>query len=209
MRLYGYKRRKRQKVALLLAFLISSLVIFAIIISNWLENMLIDAFEDKAKLKIVEITNTSILQVLQEQKVDYDDIVKFEKSKDTSFIKIDTIYLNKIISNWVLMINKRINKLTPVEVEFKLGYLLKNIFFNQFGPTLKGNVLYVSAVSYDWQSEFNSAGINQTVHRIYLNLNFEGHMLFLKKKGTFKIPQRILIAENVYIGEVPKVYIGK
>lgn len=209
MRLYGYKKRRRQKVALLLAFLISSLIIFAIIISNWLENMLIDAFEDKAKLKIVEITNTSVLQVLQGQKVDYDDIVKIEKSKDTSFIKIDTIYLNKIISNWVLMINRRINKLTPVEIEFKLGYLFKNIFLNRFGPTLKGNVLYVSAVSYDWQSEFKSAGINQTVHRIYLNLNFEGHMLFLKKKGTFKVPQRILIAENVYIGEVPKVYIGK
>lgn len=125
MRLYGYKKRRRQKVALLLAFLISGLIIFAIIISNWLENMLINAFEDKAKLKIVEITNISVLQILQDQKVNYDDIVKFEKSKDTSFIKIDTISLNKIISNWVLMINKRINKLTPVEVEFKLGYLFK------------------------------------------------------------------------------------
>ncbi|WAM31367.1 sporulation protein YunB [Caldicellulosiruptor naganoensis] len=108
-----------------------------------------------------------------------------------------------------MLINQKISKNTPVVVEFKLGYIFKTIFFNQFGPSLKGHVLYISAVSYDWQSEFKSAGINQTVHRIYLNLNFEGHMLFLKKKRSFKIPQRILIAENIYIGEVPKVYIGK
>lgn len=209
MRFYGYKKRRCQKAAVLLAFLVLCLIICIGIISNWLENMLIDAFEDKAKLEIINAVNTSILQVLQDQKIEYDDIVKIEREKNTSFIKIDAIYLNRIISNWALMINKKISKLTPVEIKFKLGYLFKNIFLNRFGPTLKGNVLYVSAVSYNWQSEFKSAGINQTVHRIYLNLNFEGRMLFLKKKKTFIVPQRILIAENIYIGEVPKVYIGK
>ncbi|WP_235374952.1 hypothetical protein [Caldicellulosiruptor naganoensis] len=57
--------------------------------------MLIDAFEDRVKQKITEITNYSVLQVLQHQRVEYDDIVKFEKktkvhplSRLTPFIQI-------------------------------------------------------------------------------------------------------------------------
>lgn len=209
MRFYNYNRRRCQKALVLLAFLIFALFTLSIFIEIWLENYLIEAFENKAKQKIVEVTNQAVLQVLQQQKIKYDDVVKVEKGEKPSLIKIDTIVLNKEAANLILLINQKAKTLTPVEVEFRLGYIFNNIFFNQFGPLLRGNVIYISAVSYNWQSDFNSAGINQTVHRIYLNLKFEGHFLFLRTKRKVTLLQRIPIAENIYIGEVPKVYIGK
>ncbi|ADQ03855.1 sporulation protein YunB [Caldicellulosiruptor owensensis OL] len=210
MRFYNYNRCKCQKALVLLAFLIFALFTLAIFIEVWLENYLIEVFEDKAKQKIIEVTNQAILQILQLQKIKYDDVVKVERGeKAPSFIKIDTIVLNKEAADLILLINQKTKNLTPLKVEFRLGYIFNNIFFNQFGPLLKGNVIYISAVSYDWQSEFNSAGINQTVHRIYLKLKFEGHFLFLRVKRKLTLLQRIPIAENIYIGEVPKVYIGK
>ncbi len=141
---------------------------------------------------------------MQQQKIKYNDIVKVEKGERTSLIKIDTVVLNKEVANLILVINQKVKMLTPLEIKFRLGYIFNNIFFNKFGPLLKGNVIYVSAVSYNWQSDFNSAGINQTVHRIYLNLKFEGHFLFLREKRKVIMFQRIPIAENIYIGEVPK-----
>ncbi|ADQ07958.1 sporulation protein YunB [Caldicellulosiruptor hydrothermalis 108] len=209
MRFYNYNRRRCQKALVLLAFLIFALFTLAIFIEVWLENYLIEAFEDRAKQKIVEVTNQAVLQILQQQKIKYDDVVKIEKGEKSSLIKIDTVVLNKEAANLILVINQKVKMLTPLEVEFRLGYVFNNIFFNQFGPLLRGNVIYISAVSYNWQSDFNSAGINQTVHRIYLNLKFEGHFLFLRTKRKVTLLQRIPIAENIYIGEVPKVYIGK
>ncbi|ADQ47074.1 sporulation protein YunB [Caldicellulosiruptor kronotskyensis 2002] len=209
MRFYNYNRRRCQKALVLLAFLIFALFTLAIFIEIWLENYLIEAFEYRAKQKIVEVTNQAVLQVLQQQKIKYDDVVKVEKGEKPSLIKIDTVVLNKEAANLILLINQKAKTLTPVEVEFRLGYIFNNIFFNQFGPVLRGNIMYISAVSYNWQSDFNSAGINQTVHRIYLNLKFEGHFLFLRTKRKVTLLQRIPIAENIYIGEVPKVYIGK
>ncbi|WAM35933.1 sporulation protein YunB [Caldicellulosiruptor acetigenus] len=209
MRFYNYNRRRCQKALVLLAFLIFALFTLAIFIEIWLENYLIEAFEDKAKQKIIEVTNQAVLQVLQQQKIKYDDVVKIEKGEKSSLIKIDTVALNKEVANLILVINQKIKVLTPLQVEFRMGYIFNNIFFNQFGPLLRGNIMYISAVSYNWQSDFNSAGINQTVHRIYLNLKFEGHFLFLRTKRKVTLIQRIPIAENIYIGEVPKVYIGK
>jgi len=168
-----------------------------------------EAFENKAKQKIIEVTNQAVLQVLQQQKIKYDDVVKVEKGEKSSLIKIDTVVLNKEAANLILVINQKVKMLTPLQVEFRMGNIFNNMFFNQFGPLLRGNVMYISAVSYNWQSDFNSAGINQTVHRIYLNLKFEGHFLFLRAKRKVTLLQRIPIAENIYIGEVPKVYIGK
>jgi len=209
MRFYNYNRRRCQKALVLLAFLIFALFTLAIFIEVWLENYLIEAFEDKAKQKIIEVTNQAVLQVLQQQKIKYDDVVKVEKGENSSLIKIDTVVLNREAANLILMINQKVKTLTPLGIEFRLGYIFNNIFFNQFGPLLRGNVIYISAASYNWQSDFNSAGINQTVHRIYLNLKFEGHFLFLRAKRKVTLLQRIPIAENIYIGEVPKVYIGK
>lgn len=209
MRFYNYNRRRCQKALVLLAFLIFALLTLAIFIEIWLENYLIEAFEDKAKQKIIEVTNQAVLQVLQQQKIKYDDVVKIEKREKSSLIKIDTVALNKEVASLILMINQKIKLFTPLQVEFRMGYIFNNIFFNQFGPLLRGNVLYISAVSYNWQSDFNSAGINQTIHRIYLNLKFEGHFLILRTKRKVTLIQRIPIAENIYIGEVPKVYIGK
>jgi len=209
MRFYNYNRRRCQKALVLLAFLIFALFTLAIFIEVWLENYLIEAFEDKAKQKIIEVTNQAVLQVLQQQKIKYDDVVKVEKGENSSLIKIDTVVLNREAANLILVINQKVKMLTPLQVEFRMGNIFNNMFFNQFGPLLRGNVMYISAVSYNWQSDFNSAGINQTVHRIYLNLKFEGHFLFLRAKRKVTLLQRIPIAENIYIGEVPKVYIGK
>ncbi len=57
MRFYNYNRQRCQKALVLLAFLIFVLFSVTIFIEIWLENYLIEAFEDKAKQKIIEVTN--------------------------------------------------------------------------------------------------------------------------------------------------------
>lgn len=107
MRFYNYNRRRCQKALVLLAFLIFALFTLAIFIEIWLENYLIEAFEDKAKQKIIEVTNQAVLQVLQQQKIKYDDVVKVEKGENSSLIKIDTVALNKEVANLILVINQK------------------------------------------------------------------------------------------------------
>lgn len=209
MRFYNYKRYKCQRVLILLAFLIIVILTLIYLLSSHIENALFLAFEDKAKQKIIEISNKSILEVIDSHKINYNDIVFLEQKGEASFIRIDTIYINKLISNWILSINQKMDNLMPMKIRFKLGYLFKNIFFYDMGPTIEGRVLSVSAISSDIQSDFKSAGINQTIHRLYLIIDFDVNILFLSNKKDFNVIQKVPIAENIYVGEVPKVYIGK
>ena len=55
-------------------------------------------------------------------------------------------------------------------------------------------------------SEFTSQGINQTLHRVYLNLSCE--VTILTPYNTIKqmIENQVLIAESVIVGTVPDAY---
>lgn len=55
----------------------------------------------------------------------------------------------------------------------------------------------------DLKSEFVSVGINQTLHRIYLDINCEIGIVTPLKKTVETISNQILLLENVIVGIVP------
>ena len=61
-------------------------------------------------------------------------------------------------------------------------------------------------VETDLKSEFNEAGINQTLHRIYLEVRC--HVSILTPYDTIEetITNQVLLAEGVIIGNIPDTY---
>jgi hypothetical protein len=55
-------------------------------------------------------------------------------------------------------------------------------------------------------SQFSHAGINQTLHRIYLNVNCKVTILTPFDTIEENITNQVLIAEAVIVGEVPSNY---
>ena len=78
-----------------------------------------------------------------------------------------------------------------------------------FGPEITFRVLQVGSVICSFESEFTSAGINQTVHSIYLDVTSEVSVVL--PSGTKKISTvtEVMVAESLIVGEVPDIYWGK
>lgn len=55
-------------------------------------------------------------------------------------------------------------------------------------------------------SQFSHAGINQTLHRIYLNVSCSVSILTPFDTIEEKIENQVLISEAVIVGEVPSTY---
>ena len=55
-------------------------------------------------------------------------------------------------------------------------------------------------------SEFSSVGINQTRHRIYLNLDCSIGILAPFKTIKKDVSSKVLLTETVIVGEVPSTY---
>ncbi len=64
----------------------------------------------------------------------------------------------------------------------------------------------VGNVETDLVSQFSQSGINQTLHRIYLNVNCTVTILTPFDTIDQSITNQVLIAEAVIVGDVPSTY---
>ena len=87
-----------------------------------------------------------------------------------------------------------------------LGSALGLKLFSAQGPKIHIKIANVGNVDTKLVSEFTSQGINQTLHRVYLNLSCE--VTILTPYNTIKqmIENQVLIAESVIVGTVPDAY---
>ena len=67
-------------------------------------------------------------------------------------------------------------------------------------------VLSIGNVETDLRSEFIAQGINQTLHRVYLQIKCEVKILTPFNLITQSIDNQVLLLENVIVGHVPNTY---
>lgn len=61
-------------------------------------------------------------------------------------------------------------------------------------------------VETDLRTEFVEAGINQTLHRIYLELNCKVNILTPFETIEEEVINQVLLVEGVIIGDIPDTY---
>lgn len=74
------------------------------------------------------------------------------------------------------------------------------------GPGVPIRISSIGNVETDLRSEFTAQGINQTLHRVYLQVECEISILTPFENITEKITNQVLIAENVIVGKIPNTY---
>ena len=74
------------------------------------------------------------------------------------------------------------------------------------GPIIHIKISSIGNVKTDLKSEFSSQGINQTLHRVYLQVECEVNILTPFDNIKRRITNQVLIAENVIVGHIPETY---
>lgn len=74
------------------------------------------------------------------------------------------------------------------------------------GPGVPIRISSIGNIETDLRSEFSAQGINQTLHRVYLQVICEVSVLTPFKDISEKITNQVLIAENVIVGKIPNTY---
>ncbi|MEZ0537697.1 sporulation protein YunB [Caldicellulosiruptoraceae bacterium PP1] len=193
-----------------MAFILIFLIIVFTVLSYYIENKFEEVFVIKSKGIVTEIINNQILNLINANNISYDQFVISKSTNNgIDIVTIDNLKINKIISQLILNINKKLNQLYPIKIKLKFGYFFSNVFFIDMGPEITAQIISINIISPKVKSEFLSAGINQTIHRLNLDLNVECVLLLShsKKKTTYN--QKIPLVEQVYIGKIPTIYFNK
>ena len=79
-------------------------------------------------------------------------------------------------------------------------------FLKNFGPQFDIELEAAGNVKTDVKTEFESFNVNQTMHKIYLDL--EASISILTPIGSFgkNVNSKVLLTEAVIVGDVPETY---
>ncbi len=74
------------------------------------------------------------------------------------------------------------------------------------GPGIKIRISSIGDVETDLRSEFTAQGINQTLHRVYLQVKCNVNILTPFDNIAREITNQVLLIENVIVGNIPNTY---
>ena len=89
-----------------------------------------------------------------------------------------------------------------------LGVLFGNHILSQTGPEIKLRIRPLSVSSIDFETEFETQGINQTKYKVYMELTSEVKVLAPFTEETFQIATIVPVAEAIILGSVPGSYVN-
>lgn len=204
-----YKKRPKNKrvfsVFLVFIILISSLLYYRFIILN----NIFDICSSTVYSYSNDAVNSAVLKVFKTG-TNYQDFIKIEKNEygEITLISADSYLINTT--------NKEIVKETKNSLDFLLKDGIKIPFMafsgikilSGYGKKINFKAITIDSVNSEFQSEFKSVGINQTLHSIYVVVVCELKINNSLKKESQKIETKVLISESILVGRVPEIYFG-
>ena len=160
----------------------------------------------KARSLATEFANEACLDNMQN--ITYDDLCTIEKDEanDVCLIKMNSININKLNSKIALEIQEKLNDTTISKFYIRLGSFTGITLLSGRGPNLEVRMSTIGEVTTELKSEFEEMGVNQTLHRLYINVNCNVSLLTPFKDVDDNITAQVLISETVISGDIPDAY---
>ncbi|WP_294188222.1 sporulation protein YunB [uncultured Clostridium sp.] len=164
--------------------------------------------EEKVRREATTIINETALDIYSKD-FNYNDMILTEKDNEgnITLLRADTVKLNYLSAKLVLASNDKIDKLSEVGLKIPLGYMTKNLVFYNLGPKINVDITQIGNITSSYESVFESAGINQTRHKIYLNVDMKMKLIVPLNSRDVEISSQIPIAETIIVGKIPNTAI--
>jgi len=202
------KWHKKRKFWCFFIALITIILIFFVYLIRVVNPIIISIGEAKVKSLATKAINMAVTEVLCEGYT-YDDIIdiKFTNSGDIAYMQAKSLIVNKLSRDLVSTSQSKLDIIGEQGISIPLGSLSGVPLFMGRGPELRLKLFPIGAISCNFKSVFSQAGINQTNHRIYVNINSNVTVILPISSRQVATTTQLLICESVIVGKVPDTYL--
>lgn len=205
MKHYSKAQTKRYKSFIVI--IIALFIVFNLILTLFDKKVMpsvLNISETMMRSEAIKTINAVSVEVFDEE-ASKKDIVKIERDKNNKInsISADTIVLNKLSSEIAIRCNERLEDLGAKGIEVPLGWMTdKSVYYN-LGPKITIEMEPLGNIESSYESVFESAGINQTRHKIYLNVKAKIKIIIPMYTKEFDVDAQIPLSETIIVGEIP------
>lgn len=207
------KRRKRfsakTKIIIFLISLFCVLLSILLFFNLYVNPIIITISEAKIQSITAQSVSSAVQTVINNTNM-YDEIIEIKTDTEgniTAF-QVKSVIINRLAREIGKVAQQNLQLTGSEGVDIPLGTLTGVPFLVGTGPDLYFKVQPIGTLTSSFNSEFMSAGINQTNHRIYMNVQASVNMVLPTASRTIKTNTQILVCESIIIGKVPDTYLN-
>lgn len=211
MRGYRYYRRpltRRAAARLILTLALLALIGMLAVAGMQMKQLL-------TKLAVTRVTNTvnrivtqAVNETIDSGEIRYDDLISFEKDNEGKItaVKSNMPEFNRLQSKILNVILERISEVSTRDLSIPLGSLTGANLLAGRGPLVSVRMQSVGSSTAHLENRFVSAGINQTKHQIFLDVDVSVAILLPGFSTATQVSNAFTVAETVIVGTVPETY---
>ncbi len=152
----------------------------------------------------------AIYKVIKDNGYEYEDFVdvKYNASNEVTSIAAKPIVLNNFARELSTEAQIELDGITELGISVPLGTFSGINALSGIGPKVKVRIMPIGSVITSFSSDFTSAGINQTRHSLYIDVNITISVILPLVTKNVDFVTQVLICENIIVGKVPEVFLN-
>ena len=198
----------RQRAGVWLSLLALALLAAALSLLWHLKPVMTSMAMARVSNMVNRIVSAAVNEAVERGEIDYGNFVIFDKD-DTGHItalRSNVAEVNRMQGRIADEILLRLSEVSTSELEIPLGTLTGSALLAGRGPSLYVRMQAVGSANAVFRNQFTAAGINQTRHQIFLDVDVYMSILLPGMKTSTKVSNEIAVAETVIVGGVPDTY---
>ena len=202
-----WSRKKRLTVFLsLVLVLIAGIFLF---FNSYVNPIIFSISEATVTSMSTKAINSAVRTVISNTNV-YDDIIDIitDDTGKISMFQVNAIRINQLSKEISKTAQQNLELVSTQGIDIPLGTLSGIAVFVGSGPNINFHINPIGSIQSHFNSEFTTAGINQTNHQIYITMTATINIVLPTTTRTVTTNSHILVCESIIIGEVPDTYLN-
>jgi len=142
--------------------------------------------------------------------ISYHDLmsVHMDDRGQVALLSANTMAMNRLADRAGQAALRRLGDMSSERVSVPLGAALGMTILAGSGPDIPVSIVPIGSVATEFATEFEACGINQTRHKVYLQLTASIRIVIPTGAKTTQVSANMLVAESIIVGSVPEGFVG-
>lgn len=200
--------RKKRRYITILAIVFSILFFLAALLRARVDPMT----QELAMAKVSDVAsnriNEAVYEQISQENVRYDDLITLQRDNAGNITALTTNMqkMNQFKMQLLTTLDSEMYEVDEDEISVPIGSLTGMQMLSGRGPGIPVKIVAISSSDANFNGVFSDAGINQTIHRILLDVSLDLIVLLPSGTATSHVSTEVCVAETVLLGPVPESY---
>ena len=208
LRKYSARVRRQRRMRRFALYVLLAALVFLLMNHNF-RPLVFSLAEARSAAMASQVLSGALAEALEDG-VLYEELmdVRVDDQGRVALLSANTMRMNRLADKAGAAALRRLQNMSSERVTVPLGAALGMTLFAGSGPGIPVSIVPIGSIRTDFATEFEACGINQTRHKVYLQVTASIRIVIPTGAKKTEVSANMLVAESIIVGGVPEGFVG-